>query len=353
MAWDRDSISSYKEEYILQLNHSQLEEISGALHHFKSLGKPLELLDPTTFPLPSLHYILRGVSDNIHSGTGFTLVRGIPVDRYSAEENMIIYIGLSSHVGRIRGRQDHQYNGYPADVVVAHITDMRPSSKGNGSVTLASYTNDEIPFHTDVGDIVSLLTLSEPAEGGESLLASGWRVYNELAKTRPDLVEALASDWPIPSSKEEGLTFYRPLIFHQDSSETTSERVLIHFSRRSLVGFGSLSRTRLLSVKQAEALDSLHFLAEKFHISMQLRKGDMQFINNLSILHSRKGYKDGPQHKRHLLRLWLRDPSNAWPTPEKLRHKWNALYNREESRGPQVFPLCPYTRSAGKSNTAV
>ncbi|THC91538.1 hypothetical protein EYZ11_009001 [Aspergillus tanneri] len=77
MAWDRDSISSYKEEYILQLNHSQLEEISGALHHFKSLGKPLELLDPTTFPLPSLHYILRGVSDNIHSGTGFTLAASV------------------------------------------------------------------------------------------------------------------------------------------------------------------------------------------------------------------------------------------------------------------------------------
>lgn len=125
------------------------------------------------------------------------MVRGIPVDKYSREDNVIIYVGLSSHIGCIRGRQDYQNNSVPADVMMAHIMDFS-SSADSRSVTLPAYTDGEVIFHTDTGDIVSLFALEEPAHGGESLLASGWRVYNELAKTRPDLVEALASDWPIP-----------------------------------------------------------------------------------------------------------------------------------------------------------
>ncbi|RAQ41831.1 hypothetical protein AFGD_001068 [Aspergillus flavus] len=296
MAWDRESISSYEDDYILNLDDSQLKEIDDALQHFKALGQPLELLSPATFPLPSLHSVLRGVSDNIHKGTGFSLVRGIPVDRYSAEENMIIYVGISSHIGRMRGRQGYQYNVSPVDVVVTHITDMRPPSDPTLSVRVAGYTNEDMPFHTDDGDIVSLFALGEPAEGGESQLASGWRVYNELARTRPDIIQVLASDWPIPRSKKEDPFLYRPLIHYQNCSGTP-ERLLINFSRRWLAGYGDLKRTRLLSVRQAEALDALHFLAERFHISMKLQKGDMQYFNNWSILHARRGYKDGPQQK--------------------------------------------------------
>ena len=111
---------------------------------------------------------------------------------------MIRYVGVSSHIGRIRGRQGYKYDGCPADVVVTHLTDMRPPSDPTLTVRVAGDTNEDIPFHTDVGDIVSLFALGESAEGGESLLASSWRVYNELARTRPDIIQVLASDWPIP-----------------------------------------------------------------------------------------------------------------------------------------------------------
>ncbi|GES58051.1 hypothetical protein ATEIFO6365_0004020200 [Aspergillus terreus] len=299
MVWDSDSVSLDErcfvndERCVLHLSKEQLDEIHDALQTFKSLNKPLGSLDPTTFPLPSLHPILRDISNNIHRGTGFSLVRGIPVDQYSREDNVIIYVGLSSHIGCIRGRQDHQHNSVPADVMIAHITDFS-SSADSRSVTLPAYTDGEVILHTDTGDIVSLFALEEPAHGGESLLASGWRVYNELAKTRPDLVEALASDWPIPSSKKEGLIRRRPLIFPLNPSATAPDGVLIHFSRRSFSDFGGWSHSNALSVKQAEALDALHFLAESFHVAMELRKGDMQFLNNLSILHARRSYTDIP-----------------------------------------------------------
>lgn len=95
---------------------------------------------------------------------------------------------------------------------MAHIADCRQNTKtaaaaadgrgGNGNggnrFALAAYTDGEVIFHTDMGDMVSLFALSEPVGGGESLTASGWRMYNELARTRPDLIHVLADDWLIP-----------------------------------------------------------------------------------------------------------------------------------------------------------
>lgn len=72
----------------------------------------------------------------------------------------------------------------------------------------------------------------------------------------------------------------------------TPERVIFKFSRRSFSGFGAHSQVDLLTPLYMEALDALHFLAEKFQLAMVLKKGDMQFINNLSILHARRSYLD-------------------------------------------------------------
>ena len=81
--------------------------------------------------------------------------------------------------------------------MMAHITDFR-ESKDDQRFTLAAYTDSEVIFHTDVGDVVSLFALGEPASGGESQIASGWKVYNELAQSRPDLIHTLADNWLIP-----------------------------------------------------------------------------------------------------------------------------------------------------------
>ncbi|KAE8402393.1 hypothetical protein BDV37DRAFT_295394 [Aspergillus pseudonomiae] len=353
MAWEREDISldeapASGTPYVLILQGPQLVEIDAALRHFQNLAQPMDTLDPSTFPLPCLHSVLRSVSHNLHSGYGFTLIRGVPVERYTRAENIIIYVGISSHIAAIRGRQDHQFEGQPADVMLAHITDMRrPGDVQN--YALAAYSDSEVVFHTDVGDIVSLFVLGEPVSGGESLLASGWTVYNALAETRPDLIHVLAEDWPIPSAQEPGVFKYRPLLYYQPSCGSAPERVILQFSRRSFSGFGAHSQPSMLSPTQVEALDALHFLAEKHHVAMELKKGDMQFINNLSMIHARNSYVDDPENRRHLLRLWLRDPQNAWVTPEPLRSRADRIYSENHRRGPQIFPVDPIPRSVGKA----
>ena len=159
-----------------------------------ALNKPKGYINQDTFPLPSLHQTLRSISDEIHNGHGFKVISGIPVTEYSRDENIIIYAGVSSHVASVRGRQDHQYEGKPADLAVAHIIDLSHEIDRQ-KIGSPAFTTEKQVFHTDSGDIVSLFALGVAAEGGTSYLSSSWAVYNELAKTRPDIIKTLSEPW--------------------------------------------------------------------------------------------------------------------------------------------------------------
>ena len=118
----------------------------------------------------------------------------MPVDKHSREENFIIYAGISSHIAPVIGRQDHQYDGKPADVALAHIKDVTATTDAS-AIGAPAYTAEKQVFHTDVGDVIALFALGEAAEGGQSYLSSSWQVYNELAATKPHLIRTLAEPW--------------------------------------------------------------------------------------------------------------------------------------------------------------
>jgi hypothetical protein len=48
---------------------------------------------------------------------------------------------------------------------------------------------------------------------------------------------------------------------------------------------------------QAEALDYLHYTAEKYSLSVNFKKGDIQYISNTSIFHARNGYTDSEKNR--------------------------------------------------------
>lgn len=131
----------------------------------------------------------------MQSGRGFFVLRGLKPDNYSIEDNIIIYTGVSSYIGSVRGRQDSKIvDGVKQSSMLNHIKDLSQTSVA-GNIGAPAYTTDKQVYHTDAGDIVSLFCLSPAAQGGESKLASSWRVYNELARTRPDLIRTLSEDW--------------------------------------------------------------------------------------------------------------------------------------------------------------
>ncbi|RMZ87064.1 hypothetical protein DV736_g5712, partial [Chaetothyriales sp. CBS 134916] len=334
LVWDGATIGqSYDWNFVLTTEH--VEELEAALTHFKALNKLLGFIDQTTFPLPKLHSALRDVSRELHFGHGFKVVRGIPVDRHSREENIILYVGISAHIAPLRARQDSKYNGEPADVVLAHIKDLS-TVEDKSTIGAPAYTADKQVFHTDSSDIVSLFCLSPAAEGGESRLASTWRVYNELAATRPDLIETLAQDWIADNFGNSVEPFIsKPLLHYQAATDHSPERVALQYARRYFTGFGALPRSASIppiSEAQAEALDTLHFLGERFNIELNFQKGDIQYVNNLAVFHARDGFTNTKEKQRHLLRLWLRDPEFAWETPAPLQTRWTQLFDGNLSK---------------------
>jgi hypothetical protein len=194
LVWDKNNIAP-RFDWIYQLTVADLEDIEAGLQHFKDTGKPLGYINQETFPLPTLHSELRKISKEIHSGFGFKVVRGLPVSTRSTEDIFAMYAGIASHIAPIRGRQDNHYDGRRADVVLNHIKDLTGIYDPN-KIGAPAYTTDKQVFHTDSGDMIALLCLEEAAEGGQSKLSSSWKVYNELAETRPDLIKTLAEPWP-------------------------------------------------------------------------------------------------------------------------------------------------------------
>lgn len=84
--------------------------------------------------------------------------------------------------------------------------------------------------------------------------------------------------------------------------------MLIQYARRYFTGFLAQPRSANIppiSEAQAEALDALHFLAEKHRASLGFQKGDVQYVNNLSIFHARNGFKDQPGKEFVLPSLFL------------------------------------------------
>jgi hypothetical protein len=59
-----------------------------------------------TFPLPSLGARLEKVSEIIHEGRGFVILRGLQPDKYSNLDNILLYLGVTSYIAETRGMQD-------------------------------------------------------------------------------------------------------------------------------------------------------------------------------------------------------------------------------------------------------
>ncbi|KAJ5126733.1 hypothetical protein N7448_007512 [Penicillium atrosanguineum] len=345
LVWEGKEIEK-RDDWVYQLSDAQLDEIDKGLQIFKARNLSLGHINDSTFPLPTLRPVLRDLSKEIHTGQGFVVLRGLRVDSYSAEDNIIIYAGVSSHIGNIRGRQQDTRLANGTSPVISHIKDLT-STVDKDKIGAPSNTADKQVFHTDAGDIVSLLCLSPAAEAGESYLSSSGHVYNILAEKRPDLIHTLSQDWPVDGFNNPQKPYtLRPLLYHQPATTTTPERVLIQYARRYFTGFKAQPRSKdipPITEAQAEALDALHFLAEEHSAALDFQKGDVQYVNNLSIFHARNGFRDEPGKQRHLLRLWLRDPENAWETPKPLQHRWDTVY-KDVAPEEQTFPLEPALR---------
>ena len=105
-----------------------------------------------------------------------------------------------------------------------------------------------------------------------------------------------------------------------------------------------------MSNAQREALDLYYAICEHdaFCLRLHFEPGDIQFLQNHVVFHSRTAYVDRPgQQRRHLMRIWLSLPDGRL-LPPALAEKWiNIEVGTRRGGVPTdkkpVIPLDPFT----------
>ena len=87
-------------DWIRHFSAAELAELDAAVRAFKSSGQPLADISSSNFPLGAFGDTLRGLLRELLEGRGFFMLRGLPVERYSREEQAIAYMGIGAHLGR-------------------------------------------------------------------------------------------------------------------------------------------------------------------------------------------------------------------------------------------------------------
>lgn len=147
--------------------------------------------------------------------------------------------------------------------------------------------------------------------------------------------------------------FLRPLLFHCDG------HTILNFDPGPLQPVKwptSYQDGPELSTVQIEALDTVFALARKHHLQITTRPGDLQYINNLGLLHARGAFEDGQQSSRHVVRLWLRNDELGWRIPEELRPTWDMVFvddGRERKYPVEPVPIFTAPKYAMGTGIAV
>ena len=124
------------------------------------------------------------------------------------------------------------------------------------------------------------------------------------------LLMCLCSRSPHYKSNQQALLYH-----HQG-------RIIFHFVREPLTGFNKKCRyqsTSRLSAKQLEALNAIDAIAKKHQLVLSMRPGDLTFVNNFGVLHSREPFEDDDTLTRYLVRMWLKNERLAWNLPPPLK----------------------------------
>lgn len=281
-----------------ELTAAAIDEIECAMRAALASGKPPERLSKADFPLPETARLLAAVHRDLEDGRGFAVVSGWPVERFGYAENVAAFCGVSAHFGCIK------VQNYEGDWIV----DVRDEGVEYSHRSRGYRSSKRLPFHTDGADLVGLLCLGEAERGGRSLLMSATNLFNVALAERPDCIPLL----------ERGFYHHRRRQHPEGENPISSHRIPVFsfnggylhccYNRNPIDWVTKEGMT--LSAPETEALDYFDSVLarQELHADMHLRKGDMQFVNNFVILHSRTEYEDGSDRRRHLVRLWLENP---------------------------------------------
>lgn len=297
------------------LSPAEVEAMDVAVRRLDASGIDIADITAAAFDVPGLAMLVQEIHAAVLRGRGFILVCGMPVERWSIRQTAIAYFGLGAHLGEPVSQNAKGH-------ILGHVKDIgldysAPTNRGY-------QTAARLPYHTDSTDVVGLLCLKPAKAGGLSTIVSSAALYNAMLERRPALLAELLRPvyrdrhGEVPEGREEWYTVpvFNPM---PDGALVTN---YVRSTMKKAQRFADVPR---LTPQLEEACDTLDALAEspEFHLDMEFLPGDIQFLNNHWIMHSRTAFEDfpEPENRRHLFRLWLACGDGP-PLPESFTQHW-------------------------------
>jgi hypothetical protein len=299
-AWRGSELAS-DPSWTVRLTDAQAAELERAAAAALGRGGRITDLAAGDFLLDECEDVLAGVRRQIVEGRGFVLLRGLPVGGRSPELVQAMYWALGTRLGEaitqnLQGDLIAEIRDRGLDV---NNLDVKPSQ-----------TNAEQRPHTDPADIVGLLCINGARSGGMSRIASTMAIYNAVLGQHPEYLDWLyrgfhhnlrgdASPAAPFGCTPKPIPVYR---YYKGALSCVFNASTIKEAQRRM---GAL-------VPEAEmrAIDFMVELArsDEYRLDMEFAPGDLQILNNYTVMHWRTGFQDWPQpeKKRLLYRLWLK-----------------------------------------------
>ncbi|KAL5114852.1 hypothetical protein ACEQ8H_007281 [Pleosporales sp. CAS-2024a] len=351
MVWDQLDPT----EYVMELTSREIEDIRAAVIKIKIAGTPRSEITKDTFDVanPSLAQKLASISTALHHGQGVAVVRGLDAAKFNDEEAVVAFAGVCSHVCPERATDSY------ANQTLSHVRDATKEivpvwAKDIGLA--GSKITAAMDFHCDrfSGDILALHVRNDGGAntGGEQYVASFWKIYNELVEHDPEVLETMAEpNWPFELKQKDQAPYLEkgPTLFFSKG------KPMCQLVKAPLVGTPLIHRDASMptvSDKQMHAMHAVGELAKRFCVQLDRKQGDVQFVNNLAVMHARQAYRgiNGQPSTRHLLRMFLRDPQQAWEKPARFRNHFDDPFTPGRQQNLPVIDRDPWRIISGRES---
>jgi hypothetical protein len=316
-------------DWIRPLTSAEIAELEAAVAALDQTGIDIAAIGPQHLKVPGLRPLIDEIRKAVLHNTGFLLVRGVPVERWSVRQCAIAYFGLGTLLGEPVSQNAMGH-------ILGHVKDIgadyaKPTHRGY-------QTAARLAYHCDSSDIVGLLCLKPAKSGGKSSIVSSWTLFNEMLQRHPTLLPELMQPvyrdrrGEVPDGAEP---WYAVPVFNP----TADGGMVATYVRSAMQKAQRFPEVPRLTPQLVAACNAMDALAEDpdIHLDMDFRPGDMQFVSNHWIMHSRTAYEDfaEPEKRRHLFRLWLACPDGPL-LPEVYTRVWQGATANGRPAGIRV-----------------
>ena len=166
--------------------------------------------------------------------------------------------------------------------------------------------------------------MRQAKSGGGSAIASAAAIHNYLLEHDPAALETLYGEFQcdrygeIPAGK---LPHYTVRVFNE-----ISNALVCCGMDPDIRSAQRLENVKPLSSEQSHALDQFQAVARSLALNMTLKRGDIQLVNNLTVVHARDAFTDHQEseRRRYMVRLWLSSPLGR-QLPAFLAERWGNI----------------------------